>query len=144
MAIILTDPNTAGPFPTFQLKDVQVKVIKLAFGVFKTAGTDQLVAALPADATILRMETWVRTALTGNSVATPTIAVGTTSAGTDLAATFTVTNTAGTQQIVSPAVGIMQTYNIPYSNDIRLWVHGSCSTGDATAGEIDLIVYFVR
>jgi hypothetical protein len=144
MAIILTDPNTAGPFATFQLKDVQARVIKLAFGVFATAGTDQVVARLPADCTILRMETWVRTALTGNSVSAPTIAVGTTSGGTDLAATFSVTNTAGTHQTVSPATGVMQVYNIPYSSDINLWVHGSCSTGNATAGEIDLIVYFVR
>ena len=144
MALILSDPNTAGPFASFQMKDVYVKVVKLAFGVFTTGGTDQVVAALPADASIMKFETWVRTALSGNGVTAPTVAIGTTSGGSDLAATFAVTNTAGTMQLVSPAVGILQQYSIPYSFDIRLFVHGACSTGNPTAGEVDLVIYYVR
>ena len=144
MAIILTDPNTAGPFTTFQVKDVTVKVIKLDFAKFATTNVDTLAAYLPADATILRLDTWVRTALTGNSVTSPTITLGTTSGGSDLAAAFSVTNTSGTMQTVSPAVGIVQQYQVPLGQDIRLYVRGGCSTGNPTAGEIDLIVYYVR
>ena len=144
MAIILTDPNTAGPFTTFQVKDVTVKVVKLDFSKFATTNVDTLMTYLPADATILRMETWVRTVLSGNSVTSPTVAVGTTSGGADLAAAFSVTNTAGTQQIVSPAVGIMQQYQVPLGQDIRIYVRGGCSTGNPTAGEIDLVIYYVR
>ena len=144
MAIILTDPNTAGPFTTFQVKDVTVKVVKLDFSKFATTNVDTLMTYLPADATILRMETWVRTVLSGNSVASPTVAVGTTSGGADLAAAFSVTNTAGTQQTISPAVGIMQQYQVPLGQDIRIYVRGGCSTGNPTAGEIDLVIYYVR
>jgi len=144
MAIILTDPNTAGPFTTFQIKDVTVKVIKLDFAKFATTNVDTLATYLPADATILRLDTWVRTALTGNGVTSPTITLGTTSGGSDLAAAFSVTNTSGTMQTVSPAVGIVQQYQVPLGQDIRLYVRGGCSTGNPTAGEIDLIVYYVR
>ena len=144
MAFILTDPNSAGPFTTFQLKDVQVRAIKLSFSAFTTGNTDTYAGVLPADASILKFETWVRTALSGNGVTSPTVTLGTTSGGADLAAAFSVTNTAGTQQTVSPAVGIMQQYNPPMTTDIKLYVRGGCSTGNPTAGEIDLLVYFVR
>lgn len=144
MAIILTDPNSAGPFATFQIKDVTVKVIKLTNSNFTTGNTDTKVTVLPPDATILRMETWVRTVLSGNGVTSPTVAVGTTSGGTDLAAAFTVTNTAGTLQTISPAVGIMQQYNVPYTADMNIYIRGGCSTGNPTAGEIDLVIYYVR
>ena len=144
MALILTDPNTAGPFTSFQIKDVELKVLKLPFSYFTTGNTDTYVTALPADVSIVRFETWVRTALSGNSVASPTVTLGTTSGGSDLAAAFTVTNTAGTQQLVTPAVGIMQLYNPPMTTDIKIYVRGGCSTGSPTAGEIDLLVYFVR
>jgi len=145
MAIILTDPNASGPFASFQIKDIVCKVVKLPFSAFATGNVDTLVAALPPDATILQMLTWVRTALTGNSVSAPTVTVGTTSGGSDLAAAFTVTNTAGTLQTISPAVGIWQVYNIPYTTgDMKIYIRGGCSTGTPTAGEIDLAIYYVR
>lgn len=144
MALILTDPNVAGPFATFQIKDVVIKVVKLDFSKFATTNIDTYAAALPADVTILKVDTWVRTALSGNGVTSPTITLGTTSGGSDLAAAFAVTNTAGTLQTVSPAVGIMQQYNPPYTQDVKVYVRGSCSTGNPTAGEIDVVIYYVR
>ena len=144
MAFILTDPNSAGPFTTFQIKDVVCKAIKLDFSKFTTTNVDTYAAALPPDATILEIKTWVRTALSGGGVTAPTVAFGTTSGGADLAAAFAVTNTAGTLQSVSPAVGIMQQYQVPYTSDIKVYIRGSCSTGNPTAGEIDVLIYYVR
>lgn len=144
MAIILTDPNVHGPFPTFGIKDVQVKVLKTDSSFYSTAGVNTLLAKLPADVTIIKMDTWVRTVLSGNGVTSPTIAVGTTSGGNDISAAFSITNTAGTLQTITPAVGIMQTYNPPYTSDISIYVRGGCSTGNPTAGEIDLVIYYIR
>lgn len=144
MAIIYTDTNTSGPFTTFGIKDVVTKFVKLTFASFATTNVDQLVARLPADASILRVDTWVRTALTGNSVSAPTVALGTSSGGTEIAAAFSVTNTTGTLQTVSPIVGAQQVYQIPLTGDINIYVRGGCSTGNPTAGEIDLVIYYVR
>ena len=144
MAFILTDPNAAGPFTTFQIKDIVCKAIKLDFAKFATTNVDTYAAALPADATILEIKTWVRTALSGGGVTAPTLTFGTTSGGADLAAAFSVTNTAGTLQSVSPAVGIMQQYNPPFTQDIKVYIRGGCSTGNPTAGEVDVLIYYVR
>jgi len=144
MAFILTDPNSAGPFTTFQIKDIVCKAIKLDYTKFSTSNVDTYAAALPADATVLEIKTWVRTALSGGGVTAPTVTFGTTSGGSDLAAAFSVTNTAGTLQSVSPAVGIMQQYNPPFTQDIKVYIRGSCSTGNPTAGEVDVLIYYVR
>lgn len=144
MALILDNPNSSGPFSTWQIKDPMVKVIKLTHANFTTGNTDALVARLPADASILQVQTWVRTALTGNSVASPTVALGTASGGTQIAAAFSVTNTAGVMQTVSPATGILQVYAPPYTSEIDVYVRGGCSTGNPTAGEIDLVIWYVR
>ena len=144
MALIFTDPNTAGPFTSFQIKDVTLKVFRLTNTNFATTNVDTLVGALPADSSIVRISTWVKTALSGNGVTLPTISLGTTSAGTDFLSALAVTNTTGTYATASPVTGIMQAYNPPYTQDIRLYVRGGATTGNPTAGEIYLLVEYVR
>jgi hypothetical protein len=56
MAIVFTDPNSAGPFATFQVKDVVTKVFKLTYANFATGNVDTLIGRLPADASILSFE----------------------------------------------------------------------------------------
>ena len=145
MGFIYTDPNTAGPFASFQMKDVQVKVFKLTSANFTTGNTDAKVGALPGDCSILGFETWVGTALSGNGVTSPVISLGTASAGTQYASAVAITNTVGTAAKLSPVTGIMQAHAVPpASGDTALWVRGGCSTGSPTAGEIYLAVYFIR
>lgn len=126
------------------VKDIQAKVVKLSSANFSTTGTNTLVAVLPADATILSFRSWVKTALSGNSVSAPTLTLGTTSGGTDFASAVSMTNTTGTYAVLTPVTGIVQNYNIPYSTDINIWFKGSCSTGNPTAGEVYLIIEYVR
>lgn len=145
MAFVYGDPNTAGPFSSYQVKDVQAKVFKLTFANFTTGNTDALVGALPEDASILGFETWVKTALAGNSVASPVISIGTASGGTQFASAVAITNTVNLAVKLSPVSGILQAAAVPRAgSDISLWVRGGCSTGNPTSGEIYLTVYYVR
>lgn len=145
MALIFTNPNTSGPFSTFQVKDVVTKVIKLTSANFSTTGVNTLVAALPADASILKFSYWNKTKLAGNSISAATISIGATSAGTDYANGFNVFTNAGTYGDLSPVTGILQPYNPPYSTgDLLIWVNGTATTGNPTSGEIYLVIEYVR
>lgn len=144
MALIFTDPNGAGPFPTWQDKDIRVRVFKLTYANFTTTGVDTLIGKLPADASIVGVKTWLKTAFSGNSVASPTLGLGSTSGGTEFSSAVAITNTVGTYATHSPMTGICQAYNIPYTSDIPLYAHGGCSTGNPTAGELYVIVEYVR
>ena len=143
MAFIYGDPNTAGPFATFQIKDVVCKAIKLTAANFTTAGVNSYVASLPADSTILGFDTWVKTAL-DNTATAPLLSIGTASAGTQFASAVAITNTAGTNAKLSPVTGIFQAYNPPYTTDIPIWVRGICSTANPVNAEIYLLIYYVR
>ena len=144
MAFIYTDPNSAGPFPTFQVKDVITRVIKLTFANFSTAGVNTLVARLPADASILSFKYWNQTKLAGNSISAATMSVGSTSGGTEFVNAFNVFTTVGTQASLSPVTGILQAYAIPLGGDIPIYVAGTSTTGTPTSGEIYLEIQYVR
>ena len=144
MAIIFTDPNTAGPFTTFQIKDIVCKVFKLTFANFSTAGVNTLVGRLPADASIIEMDYWNQTKLAGNSISAATMSVGSTSGGTEFVNAFNVFTTVGTEAPLSPITGILQPYAVPLGGDIPIYVNGTSTTGTPTSGEIYLIVKYVR
>jgi hypothetical protein len=143
MALIFTDPNTAGPFATFQAKDVYTKAFKLTAANFSTTGVNTNVGAFPADASFLSFEYWVKTAL-DNTATSPTLSIGNVSAGTQFASAAAVTNTVGTQGKVTPVTGILQPYNVPNTTDIPLWVKGGCSTANPNNAEVYLVVYYTR
>lgn len=144
MALIFTDPNSAGPFSTWQVKDVIVKVFKLTYANFTTSNTDTLIGKLPADASIVSVNTWLKTAFSGNSVSSPVLSLGSTSGGTEFSSAVALTNTTGTYATHSPITGILQAYNPPYTSEINLYARGGCSTGNPTAGELYVIVKYVR
>lgn len=142
--VAVGDPSPIGPTATSNDKDVHVKVVKLTSANFATVAINTLVAVFPADSTILSVDYYTKTALSGNSVSLPTVSLGTASAGTQFTTTSALTNTTGTAAVISPITAIMQNYNVPLGADIPLWVSGACSTGNPTAGEIYLIVKYVR
>lgn len=144
MAIIFTDPNSAGPFPTFQIKNVQTKAFKLTFANFATAAVNTLLGKLPADASILSFEYWNKTKLAGNSISAATLSVGSTSGGTEFVSAYDVFTTVGTQAILSPVTGILQPYSLPLGSDISIYASGASTTGTPTSGEIYLIIKYVR
>lgn len=144
MALIFTDPNSAGPFQTFQLKDVEVRVHSIPYSYFSTTGVNTLLGSYPPDTAFLGFDVWVSTALSGNGITSPTATLGSASAGTQFASAVAVTNTTGYSAKLTPVTGIMQAVALPNTTDIQLWFKGSCSTGNPTAGQMYLAVYFVR
>jgi hypothetical protein len=144
MALIFTDSNSAGPFSTFQVKDVVTKVFKLTFANFTTTNTDALIGRLPADASIVSVDTWLKTAFSGNGVTSPVLSLGSSSGGTQFSSAVALTNTVGTFAAVTPITGILQEYQVPLGGEISLYARGGCSTGNPTAGEVYVIVKYVR
>ena len=143
--VALSDPYPNAPTVlSGPPKDVQVKVIRLTSANFTTTGVNTLVAVLPTDASILGFKTWVKTALSGGGVTAPTMSIGATSGGTDYTSAVAITNTTGTYALATPVTGIMQAYQIPYGSDLNIWFRGACSTGNPTAGEIYLVIEYVR
>lgn len=142
MAINFTQDQTV---LNSQLKTPVLKFVKLTFSNFTTTNTDTLLATLPADASIVSMRSWVKTALTGNSVATPTLALGTASGGAQLMAAHTFpAGTAGAAQYLSPTLLQLAAYSLPVGSDIQVWGRGACATGNPTAGEMYLVIEYVR
>lgn len=144
MALIFTDPNTTGPFSTFQVKDIVVKVFKLTYANFTTGNTDALIGRLPADASIVTVKTWLKTAFSGNGVTSPVLSLGSASGGTQFSSAVALTNTTGTYAVHSPVTGILQDYQVPLGGEINLYARGGCSTGNPTAGELYVVVEYVR
>ena len=143
--VAVSDPAPQGPTVlSGPVKDLQVKVVRLTSANFTTTGVNTLVAALPADATMISIRTWVGTALAGNGVTAPLLSLGSASAGTQFLNALALTNTSGTAALASPITGIHQAYQVPYAGDIGLWVRGICSTGNPTSGEIFMAIEYVR
>jgi hypothetical protein len=145
MALIFTDPNSAGPFATFQMKDVYVKVFKLTNANFTvTTSTKTLLGRLPADASILRFDYWNKIKLAGASISAAVLSLGTTSGGTEFVSAYDVFTTVGTQAVLSPVTGILQPYSQPLGADIPIYADGLSTTGSPTSGEIYVTCYYVR
>lgn len=142
--VAVGDPNAGGPTPLSNIKETFVKVFKLTSANFTTGGTNTLVGALPADASIVSVRHWVKTQLAGGSISAATINVGSASGGTQFVSAFNSFGTAGAFAWVTPVTGIMQNYNPPMTTDIQIWVGGTATTGNPTSGEIYLTVEYVR
>lgn len=142
--VAVGDPNPGGPSPISNIKQVQVKAVKLTSANFTTTNTDTLVAVLPADATILGFRLWVKTQLAGGSVSAATYSVGSSSGGTQFISALTAFAAAGVYAVATPVTGIFQNYAIPQGSDIQLFVRGTATTGNPTSGELYLLVEYVR
>lgn len=143
--VAVGDPNPTGPSAISNIKDVVVKVVKLTSANFTvTTATNTLVAVLPADATILKLDLWNKTKLAGGSISAAALSLGTASGGNQLVDALDVFTTVSTFSVISPVTGIMQNYNIPQGSDIQIWAKGLATTGSPTSGEMYVSIYYVR
>ena len=142
--VAVGDPNPGGPNANSNDKDPHVKVFKLTSANFTTTGVNTLLGVFPADSTFISVDYYTKTALSGNGVTSPTLSLGSASAGTQFTTTTALTNTSGTHARISGVSGFMQNYAVPLGGDIDLWAAGACSTGNPTAGEIYVYVTYVR
>ena len=143
--VAVGDPAPNGPSAlSGPNKDVLVKVVKLSGANFTTGGTNTLVAVLPADATIIGINHWVKTQLAGNSISAATLNIGTSSGGTQIASAFNSFGTAGAYAAITPINAIVQNYQIPQGADIQIFAGGTATTGNPTSGEIYLVISYVR
>lgn len=136
-----TGPTAITPVP----KDAQIAVAKLTFADFTTGSPARLVLVLPSDASIVSLKYWKKTAFSGNGVTAVTLSVGTPAAATNFVSAADVnTSAAGTEALLTPVTNIMQDYQAGPAPDIQIQVTGTATTGNPTAGELYLIVEFVR
>ncbi len=142
MAINFVSDQTA---MSAQVKQVYVKVVKLTYANFSTTNTDALLAVLPADISIIGFRSWVKTALSGNGVATPTLALGASSGAADfMAANDFPQEAAGTAEYLTPVLLQMSPYDINWRTDTKIYGRGVCTVGNPTAGEMYLAIEYVR
>lgn len=126
-------------------KEVSMKAVKLTFADFTTGPAAAIKAVLPADASILGFEYWKRTAFSGGGVTAVTLSIGITGTATHFINAFDVhTPAAGTRAIFTPQTNIMQEADPNNRTDISLLFTGTATTGNPTAGELIVHIYYVR
>lgn len=135
----------ANPTATNMDKGVHVKVVKLTFADFTTGPAASIKAVLPADSTILLMNSWKKTDFSGGSVSAVTLSIGVTGAATQFVnAVDVLTPVTGTSAELTPIAAIMQPLSLSLGADISLLFTGTATTGNPTAGEMYVSIYYVR
>lgn len=141
MAIQFPDLN---PTPTSNSKNQLTKTVRLTFADFVTGGTASVKAILPAQASINSIEYWKKTAFSGNGITAATLSIGIPGTPTNFVNALDVnTPVAGTLATATPVTNIMQPYGIPAGPDISLLFTGTATTGNPTAGELYVTIYYV-
>ena len=136
-----------GPTPTAPVnKDVVVKAVKLTYADFSTGGTAAVKAYLPADASVIGIKQWVKTQLSGNSISAATLSIGITGTATKYLNAQSVFGAAGTAGNFTAGVGnIFQEYDpAAPGGDVPLLFTGTATTGNPTAGEIYILIEYIR
>lgn len=142
MSVQFPDLNVT---PTSNSKNTLVKVVKLNPANWATAaGVTANLATLPAQSTIISIEYWKQTQLSGGGITAATLSIGVTGALTQFVNAFDVlTPAAGTLATITPVTNIMQPYGLPQGPDITLQYTGVATTGAPTAGAIYVTIYYV-
>jgi hypothetical protein len=142
MALQYPDTN---PTATSNVKQLYQKTVQLTFNDFKTGGQAAVKAILPADASIVSMIYWKKTAFSGGGITAATLSVGITGTPTQFVNALDVnTPAAGTSAEITPITNIMQPYALPLGQDISLLFTGTATTGNPTAGELFVTIRYVR
>lgn len=139
-------PSATFPTPTTPVaKDLQCKAVKLTSADFTTGGTASVKAYIPADASITNIRGWMKTAFTGNGVTAATLSIGVTGTATKYLSALNVFGTAGQTFYPGTLTNIFQAYDpAAPTGDIPLLFTGTATTGNPTAGEIYLLIEYVR
>lgn len=139
-----------GPTPTAPAaKDIQCKAVKLTSANFTTGGTASVVAYLPADASIVRVSTYIGTTFSGNGVTALAYTLGVTGTAAKYVTSTTMGITASAaapvQAILTGGGGAFQEWNPAQpGGDVPLLFTGTATTGNPTAGEAYLLIEYVR
>jgi hypothetical protein len=92
------------------------------------------------------MQYWKKTAFSGNGITAATLSIGITGTATKYVNAFDVnTPAAGALALVTPETSIVDTTNLTTpGNDVNLLFTGTATTGNPTAGEVILYIWYVR
>lgn len=142
--VAVSDPNPGGPSAISNIKAVVVTVVKLTSVNFTSSVASNLVAVLPADATILNLHLWTKVQLAGGGITGATLSLGTSVLGSQFVAAINAFNTAGVSGGITPISNIMQNYNVPYGPDIQVYATGTAVTGNPTSGEMYVTITYTR
>lgn len=125
-------------------KSVHVKSVKLTFSEVTTAGANSVKAVLPAFATILGFSFWKKTQLSGGGITAATLSIGVPGSATSFVnAADILTPAAGAQSWLTTN-GTHQDYDSNARTDISLLFTGTATTGNPTAGEFYVDIYYVE
>jgi hypothetical protein len=124
-------------------KDLKIGAVKLTFADFTTGGAAAIKAVLPKDASIVEVCTWVKTAFSGNGVTAIALAIGVTGTAAKYATAINPTLVAGTFTTAPLLTNIMQEDGVE-TGDQSLLFTGTATTGNPTAGELIVLIRYVR
>lgn len=143
-------PSATFPSPTTPVnKDVVCKAVKLTSADFTTGGTASVKAYIPADASLIRVSTYIKTTFSGNGVTALAYTLGVTGTAAKYVASTSMGITAGAaapvQAILAASTGAFQTYDpTAPTSDTALLFTGTATTGNPTAGEAYLLIEYIR
>lgn len=125
-------------------KSVRVKSVKLTFADVTTGGANSVKVVLSAPDSILDFRFWKKTQLSGGGITAATLSIGIPGSPTSFVnAADILTPAAGAQSSLVSAV-THQDYDSNARTDISLLFTGTATTGNPTAGEFYVDIYYVQ
>lgn len=125
-------------------KSVHVKSVKLTSADVTTGGANGVKAILKANSTILGFLFYKKTQLSGNGITAATLSIGIPGSATSFVnAVDILTPGAGTSTWLT-AAGTHQQHDPDNRTDISLLFTGTATTGNPTAGEFYVDIYFAE
>lgn len=125
-------------------KQVMTKAIKLTFADFTTGGTAAVKAVMPKDASIIGFRLWNKTVLSGNGITAATLSIGVSGTATKYVNAVSALGASGAFAFMATGIGnIMQDAGVE-TGDVRLLFTGTATTGNPTAGEMYVLIDYVR
>lgn len=140
MAYDFTEPVSIGN----GVKQEFVKIVKLVGTDFATTGPARPKEALPADATITEIRYWKKTAFSGNGVTAVSLNIINSASGVAYVGGLDLHTPAAGAQAVAPVVTNIMQQNDGNRQDIPLNFVCNSTTGNPTAGEVYIIIKYVR
>lgn len=125
-------------------KSIHVKSVKLTFGDVTTAGANSVKAVLKASSGILAFVFWKKTQLSGGGITAATLSIGTPGAPTSFVNAADILTPAAGASSFLVSTTTHQDYDSNNRTDISLLFTGTATTGNPTAGEFYVDIYYVQ